>query len=276
MAEEGLEANVEGPELGDEDLTPVVEEPVVDEPDGLTDLEREQMKHGWKPKDQLDNPDDYVSAERYKKTGELITKANTLESKLKTVEKDFSQRLENATMFVTAQNVLLKEQLNKQRREMIKEGDVEGVEAIDKQIATIPDESKPEVKDDKTEKALLLEWNENNPWIFDSSSAKAKFATNSYNVAVNVKGLSAAEAIAYVDEKLADKFPDKPVDVNQRRNEPGLGDAGGKPKGGGSNKKTIPKSQWTHEEASVAQSLEQQGYTEAEINQMVIDSRSMT
>jgi len=263
MAEEaeGL-GEVVDPELGKDDDG---------KDDGLSDLERDQMTHGWRPKDQWKgDSDDWVNAKRFKEKGDMLSEMGRLKSDIGETKKDFGDRLKNATMFINMQNNVLRQELEKTKDQLIKLGDVDGVKDIDKQLKAIPDEEKAgDTK--KADNLKLLDWKEKNDWVFDESSEKFKFADNHFKIA-STKGMSMKESLKYVDEKVADKYPDKVSQVNQRRNEPGLGETGGKSGGTGKGGGAVPRGSWTFEERLIADSLEGK-FTPKEIDQMVADSR---
>ena len=237
----------------------------------LNETQREQAGHGWRPREMWGedkDPDDWVSATRYKEKGEMLSEIGKLKGEVKETAADIDKRMKNATMFLSAQNNLLRKELEDKREGLIKEGDVDGVKAVDKQLKEIPEDEKETSK--ASDNALLLDWKATNPWVFDESSEKFKFADNHFKIA-GARGMSMKDSLAYVEEKMGEQYPDKPKDVNPRRNEPGLGDGGGKPSGKKSSG-MVPRSSWTFEEKQIADSLEG-SFTEKEIDQMVADSR---
>ena len=255
------------PELGEG-----IEDEDDEEDDGLSDLERDQSKHGWRPKGEWKgDPDDWVNARRFKEKGDMLSEMGRLKTDIGDIKKDFGDRLKNATMFVNAQNNALRQQLESKRDNLIAQGDVAEVKKVDKQLKDIPDDG-DEASVKKTGNMALLDWKQANDWVFDESSAKFKFADNHFKIAA-AKGMSMQESLAYVDEKVADKYPDKEPSVNPRRNEASLGESGGRSSGGKGKGGLIPKSQWTHEESEIAAGLSD-NFTPKEIQQMVTDSRS--
>lgn len=238
----------------------------------LSDIEKEQLAHGWRPKDLWDgDPDDYVSARKFKQTGDLLSQIGKLKTEVKDTTAGMESRLKNATLFINAQNNMLRQQLQEAKTTAIKQGNVDEVTKIDKQLSDIPEEEDTADADDPT---MLLEWKANNTWVFDESSEKFKFADNHFRIAL-AKKMPMPKALEYVDEKVREKYPDKPSDVNQRRNEPGLGEAGGRGTGKKSGKNVVPRSQWTDEEKQVAASLAD-NFNDDEITQMVADSRRVS
>lgn len=272
MAEEQV-----APELGDGELDDTVLDSNIEdlsedkEEPQYTQTEQEEMKKGWTPKDQYEgDPDDWVSAERFRKTGALISKMEKLERQVEEKNTDFEERLENSNMFLREQTKMLRVELNKQKKEAIKEGDVDEVGKIDAQLETIPAEKTASKPSKKENEAALIDWKVDNEWCGDESSAKFKFANNLFKQC-GYRKMSQKDSLAYIDDKIKEKFPDK-SSVNPRRNEPGLGDSGGKGVKGKVSR-SVPKSQWTYEERQVAESMEG-NFTDKEINQMVADSRS--
>ncbi len=242
----------------------------------LSDVEREQIPKGWRPRDMWDgDPDDWVSAQRFKQTGDMISQLGQYRGQVKDLEKNFEERLKNATMFQNAMVENLRAELTEARRAAIKQGDVDKVDELDQKLGKLPDE---EASEDQAkpgqftpdEQAELYAWKRENPWIFDESSPKYKFANNAFLYAKHAENKSMSDALAYVESEVERAFPSNP-NVNPRRSEAGLGEGGGK--GGGKKSAAIvPQSQWTDEEKKVAQSLKGK-FTDEQIAQMVTDSR---
>jgi len=276
--EEDNEAGLgrDDPELGDGELE-VPEEGAneFDIPEEiyakLNDTQRAEIPNGWRPRDmwpEEKDPDDWVSASRYREKGEMLSAIGKLKDEVKESSADIDKRMKNATMFLSAQNNLLRAELEEKRDGLIKEGDVDGVKAVDKQLKDIPEDEKETSK--ASDNTLLLDWKSNNPWVFDESSEKFKFADNHFKIA-GAKGMSMKDSLSYVEEKMGEQYPDKPKAVNSRRNEPGLGEGGGKTPSKQGNG-MVARSSWTFEEKQIAESLEGD-FTAKEIDQMVADSR---
>jgi hypothetical protein len=89
--EEDNEAGLaQEPEIGDENLEEEQEE---QEEEQLSDLEKEQMAKGWRPKDQFEgDPDDWVSAKKFKETGELLSTIGKLKAETKETRQEMEER----------------------------------------------------------------------------------------------------------------------------------------------------------------------------------------
>ncbi len=174
--------------------------------------EEEARSHGWVSLEEWEelgnDPSAWSNYGAFNKNGSLFRRINDLEAKGDTHE----MRLKNLNQAHNIQMNTVVEELNRQKQEAIKDGDVATVNKLDRQI----DETKSN-SDAIAPNILIAQWNEKNPWIFDESSVKSKFAKNAFELAMN-QGDDVVAAIGAVEGKLAERFPEQKV--NELRNDP--------------------------------------------------------
>lgn len=204
----------------------------------------EAKSRGWTTKQEwIDagrNPDDWVNAKHFNEKGRLISQAR----KLETLERTFDSRIQNVKVLYDAQLRTLKnenEQLQQQKIQAIDFGDREAVKRIDNQLLenaieqvsvqqaaqTVAAPQQFAVPQEEAEKEAA--WERENQWIYTSDPAspdygKAVFTKNLYTQLLQQYPNSTAdERIAYVNQTLAQKFPQAPK-TNPNREKPAMTD----------------------------------------------------
>lgn len=202
----------------------------------------EAKSRGWTTKqewiDAGKNPDDWVNAKHFNEKGRLISKARQFE----TLERTFDNRIKGVKVLYDAQLNQLKkenEQLVQQKLQAIDYGDREAVQRIDKQLmdnavsqanvqqaaAAVETPQVPSQEDLVKEAA----WERENQWINTQDPAapefgKAVFTRNLYQQLLQQYPTSTAdERIAFVNQVLAQKFPQAPK-TNPNRDKPAMTD----------------------------------------------------
>lgn len=221
----------------DSEPEPAPESKPVDDPEVS-----EAKSRGWTTKQEwIDagrNPDDWVNAKHFNEKGRLISQAR----KLETLERTFDSRIQNVKVLYDAQLRTLKnenEQLQQQKIQAIDYGDREAVQRIDKQLMdnaieqvnvqqaaqTVAVPQRPS----QEELAKEAAWERENQWINTQDPAapeygKAVFTRNLYQQLLQQYPNSTAdERIAYVNQTLAQKFPQAPK-TNPNREKPAMTD----------------------------------------------------
>lgn len=275
MSEQGLEIP-EGEETEEQAALTSTKE--VSEVVELDPEEEEARTSGWVDKDewveQGNDADDWVNYRGFNKNGSLFRRINDLEAQTET----FDMRLKNVnTVHRVHLNQVLQE-LQRQKKEAIQDGQVEQVELIDQQMRDqVNSLNQPE--DDGS--LLLAKWNDDHAWIYDKEDPKSPFAKNAFALEVSARlrklGLPAdgtlpaneiTEAIVEVEGKITKRFPEK--QVNQRRNDPSITGGGKK---SGKKGRTLTVHDLTADEKKILNNPAFAQFDEETRMQMVKDSR---
>lgn len=174
-----------------------------------TTIEKEAMEMGWKPEDEFEgDKDKWTPAREYVKYGKLQQANKELHAKIERIGRDFDHRTAELNKLHQAQMEIKIAELREQQRVAVSEADTDKYDQVQKQIDDL--QVKPEIKD-----PLVAEWETNNAWINNPNDPKTYAANGIYNnyLATN-PGATTAQALKFLDEKLAETFPD----VNPRRN----------------------------------------------------------
>lgn len=203
----------------------------------------EAKSRGWTTKQEwIDagrNPDDWVNAKHFNEKGRLISQAR----KLETLERTFDSRIQNVKVLYDAQLRTLKnenEQLMQRKKEAVTYGDYDAVQQIDRQLldnainqVSVQQAAQTVVASpqgpSQEELAKEAAWERENQWINTQDPAapeygKAVFTRNLYQQLLQQYPNSTAdERIAYVNQTLAQKFPQAPK-TNPNRDKPAMTD----------------------------------------------------
>lgn len=180
-----------------------------------TAAEDEARSHGWVSLEEWQeegkDASEWSNYGAFNKNGSLFRRINDLEANDETHE----MRLKNLNQAHQIQMNSVVEELNRQKQDAIKDGDVATVNKLDKQI----DETKASSPDGVAPNLLIAQWNEKNSWIFDETTVKSKFAKNAFEIAMSQHSGNVEKAITIVEAKVAERFPDEQK-VNERRSDP--------------------------------------------------------
>lgn len=238
--------SIKKPEPEPEDVTPKPAEAAPEPaPAPAEDPEVSEAKsRGWTTKqewiDSGRNPDDWVNAKHFNEKGRLISQAR----KLETLERTFDSRIQNVKVLYDAQLRTLKnenEQLLQQKKEAVTYGDFDAVQRIDKQLMdnaieqvsvqqsaqTVAAPQQLAVPQVEAEKEAA--WERENQWIYTEDPASPDYGKAVFTKSLYAKLLreypnsTADERIAYVNQTLAQKFPQAPK-TNPNRDKPAMTD----------------------------------------------------
>lgn len=206
-----------------------------DDDDGLTDIERTAMEQGWTPKEDFKgNPDNWKPAAQYVEWGEMKNSITTLTKSMKGMRKSHDEEIVNLNKFHKASLEAREAELVTQLEAAVEDGDFDKVKAITGEQGKIAvkkeqlDSDSLDNGDEKSDAEIKAEWELENFWIGNPSDPRSGVANSAYNLAIS-KGKSMAEAIEFIDETIAEKFPDGVDDnpggkpkkkVNHNRNNP--------------------------------------------------------
>lgn len=224
--------------VADSEPEPAPESKPVDDPEVS-----EAKSRGWTTKQEwIDagrNPDDWVNAKHFNEKGRLISESRAYRQERGT----FENRLQNVKVLYEAQLRTLKnenEQLLQQKKEAVTYGDFDAVQRIDKQLMDNAIEQVSVQQAAQTvvaapqgpsqeELAKEAAWERDNQWINTQDPTapeygKAVFTRNLYQQLLQQYPNSTAdERISYVNQTLAQKFPQAPK-VNPNRDKPAMTD----------------------------------------------------
>lgn len=188
----------------------------------LSEVEVEQQAKGHMSRDAWieagNEPDEWVSADRYKEKGEMISQINRLKGENANFEKRLVRNEKLAGEMVKAAVA----DLEAKRDAAIVDADVEASNKIQQQIDEVKEGAREEP--DSGGDPVIQAWNQENKWI-QNDSAKSRFAGLLYQQGV-AEGLTSQEVVDMVDREVEKEYPGtitgipKVKQVNARRSEP--------------------------------------------------------
>ena len=133
----------------------------------FSEAEEKAMKDGWVPKDQWEgDPEDWVPARQFLKNGELFGRINSYKHKIQGLEKSVQALVKHNEQVFDAGYKAAEAQLKAERREALREGDVERVEQVEEkleELKTEHEEKKQEFKAEAQPQATMHpSWE---PWV---------------------------------------------------------------------------------------------------------------
>jgi hypothetical protein len=192
--------------------------------DGLSDVEKIAMEQGWTPKEDFKgNPDNWKPAAQYVEWGEMKNSITTLTKSMKGMRKSHDEEIVNLNKFHKASLEAREQELVTQLEAAVEDGDFDKVKEITGEQGKIAikkeklDSESLDNGDQKSDAEIKAEWELENFWIGNAADPRSGVANSAYSLAIS-RGKSIPEAIEFVDETIAEKFPE------------GAGDGGGKPK----------------------------------------------
>jgi hypothetical protein len=188
------------------------------------DYEEIARKEGWKSKEELGDefdPARYVGAEEFIKRKPLFDTIKQQNKKIKeligTVDSVVSFSQKNAEL--AAKKAIA--ELNAQKKEAIKLGDADTVEAIDRSLddqKTIVAEA-AKVKKTDSVPSEIIEWTEKNPWFNDDPEMQEDAVALTAAYAKKHPKAGMEEALADTEKKIKALYPDSKY-FKKRRNDP--------------------------------------------------------
>lgn len=117
----------------------------------VVSVEEEARKEGWRPKEEFHDSENWVGAKEYLYRRKLMNKIHTQTTEMKRMNQELSihrRNVENIEKVIMRREELAaqheRENIVRERREAIQNGDVEAVERLDEKISTLPSEIKKE------------------------------------------------------------------------------------------------------------------------------------
>lgn len=210
--------------------------------DAATDVEVQARNMGWRPKDEYGgDPSRWISAEEFVKKGE--NELPVLRENLRRMSQQFEETKGLLVDVLEHQRKQTQKAVDEaiaatraERKEAVKDGDIEKVEELDDKIDKLKEEKSESSK--KTTKAdipkEIVEWAARETW-FNTDKRLNKFAIDEYEELLKDPDLTDAERLKRVSREVRKRFPEKFV---KAKAEGGSDVEGGARNGGGGGGKT--------------------------------------
>lgn len=219
---------------------------------------------GWFPKEEYKGDNWTDAATFIRNTGAISKKEHisnvSLRRDLDEVKRNVKKTLQFQGELKQKEIDSLRAQLKAEKREAVKEGDVDEVDNIDKRLEEL-DNAKADKADDDDMPPEFTEWHENNPWYGGTGEDDDILTTYADGVAArpSVSGKPPKEAYAIIDREVA-KFKAKLTPkqtVTSRKTVNAVAGGGSRP-----NRSSIEKTTYADlndEQRAMARSMVQQG-----------------
>jgi hypothetical protein len=199
--------------MADEDKGQEGQKPV--EKPQLTEIESRAAEQGWRPKDEWDgDPEAWRPAKEFLDRGELFKKIDQQNRELKEFKKTLEQFAQHHQRVAQAEYKRARDELLKEKKEALIEGDADAVIDIDEKLAAVREAQRapavPQV--DPTHQVLFQGWVQRNGW-YETNEAMRAYADKVGN-RLGATGMSPNE------KEFAAKFE------NPNRNKPTAVEAG--------------------------------------------------
>lgn len=202
------------PEVKDTEVKEVADTPQ------YTEAETKAMNDGWVPKDQWQgDPEDWVPARQFLKNGELFGRINTYKHKIQNLEKSVTALVKHNETVFDAGYKAAEAELKAQRREALRDGDVEAVEKIEEKLDELKverEEKKEEFKQEVQAPAMHPSWE---PWVERNSWYSQDAALRGYadGIASDIvasaqragRSIEFDKLLTEVSRKVKEQFPNK-------------------------------------------------------------------
>lgn len=190
-----------------EQAEPEVAEPEESNEPQYSDAEVKAMDGGWVPKDQFNGPDDnWKSAKSFNEFGDQQAKIRNLSSQIK----KHGSEMKDLNKLWAGQLESQADELKTKFNSAVEEGNVEEANAIAaKQANVAAQQDSVSVEPAQTDnQALKDQWELDNSYVFEPDNPKTKVANVAFQVAQR-QGKDMVEALAFVEEQVAEKFPER-------------------------------------------------------------------
>jgi len=221
MSEEQIqEALGQQTDIDQEVIQDQVEDQHQEEELNLSSKEQTAWDQGWRPEDQFEgNPDNWKTAGEYVLFGEMQKQLNDVKAESRKQNVDFETRLAGVNQYHEGRLKAELDELKVQQRAAVEVADTDEFDRLQRKI----DSQEPiqqTVPSAPQQSATIADWEARNPWVNDPSSEKGQEAIALYNAAANRPGATEESALAYVDNKLSQLYPEEQQQVNPRREMP--------------------------------------------------------
>lgn len=124
-----------------EETSQEVVEEVVEQPE-YTEVEQKALAQGWKPKDELEEGKEFISADEFLRRGELFDKIKSLKDEIHHLKSDLGAVVQHHAQVKESEFKRAVEYLKAEKKSALDEGDHERVIEIDDQIAEVREAQK--------------------------------------------------------------------------------------------------------------------------------------
>jgi hypothetical protein len=191
----------------------------------LTEIESRAAEQGWRPKDEWDgDPEAWRPAKEFLDRGELFKKIDQQNRELKEFKKTLEQFAQHHQRVAQAEYKRARDELLKEKKEALIEGDADAVIDIDEKLAAVREAQRapavPQV--DPTHQVLFQGWVQRNGW-YETNEAMRAYADKVGN-RLGATGMSPNEILAEVEAAVKKEFAAK--FENPNRNKPTAVEAG--------------------------------------------------
>lgn len=230
----------------------IIDDDLDDEPQ-LTAHEVKAMDKGWTSKEDWvaagNNADEWRTAKDFNEFGDMNRRLKDQDLRFERQEKNHGQQIGNLNLMHRKELEFKEEEIAAKLEKAVDDGDTEGAAALLEQQKDLTTQKAGMAggdapKETNQDMAVMKgEWEENNQWAFEES-AKARAANSSFQLA-RAKGMSMADTLSYVDERMENFDEQNPSDgkqrgkVNQNRRRAANSSAGGGAGGGGGKKRGL-------------------------------------
>ena len=198
-----------------EETSQEVVEEVVEQPE-YTEVEQKALAEGWKPKDQLEEGKEFISADEFLRRGELFSKIKSLKDEIHHLKADLGAVVQHHTQVKEAEFKRAVEYLKAEKKAALDEGDHEKVIDIDDQIAEVREAQKlsqrPNVASTNPQIAAMQETFVN--WVDDNGWYNQNEELHDYADSVGLRlrrtnpELSYEKILTEVAKKTKERFPE--------------------------------------------------------------------
>ena len=190
-------------------------------------VEEQAMNQGWVPKDQFKgHPDDHKTARHYVEWGEMQANNRSMKDQMNSLKKSHGDEIVGLNIINKANTDRQIKEVQSKINEAVENNDTAAVKGLIEEHSDLTTQKNnlenvshgTSQADQSSVDLMRLEWEDKNPWFFDTSDPRVGVAHSAYNLAV-ARGANAEDAFKAVDAKVG-VMQGKPR-VNHNRNLPG-------------------------------------------------------
>lgn len=204
-----------------QDLTPNEGIDVPGEAKPLSAIQEKAISQGWVPKDEFQGEDDeFIDAAEFVRRGELFQKIESQSKEMKHLRAAMNELAKHNAKVREVEYKRAVDDLKRQKKEALNEGDSDRVVELDDQIDLVKDQQKllqqqqvQQVVPQEVDPAFTT-WINKNPW-YESNPDMRKFADRLG--AVLATEMSPVEVLKEVEKEVKERFKDKFRNPNRDR-----------------------------------------------------------
>lgn len=177
----------------------------------VTPIEEKAIEQGWKPQDQWEgNPEDWRPAKEFLDRGELFKKIDDQNRTIKEFKRTLDDFSRHHAKVKEAEYKHALEDLKKQKKEALVEGDADAVVDIDERIDLVKEAQRqptPQPVQEPTVNPIFTAWVTRNTW-YNNSEAMRSYADRIGNK-LGASGMSASDILSEVEKEVKKEFAHK-------------------------------------------------------------------